>query len=113
MLTGGLGRPVSTDLSVIGKGKPTLVLAYANYSPTGGDALNRLSRVTKDYESRIEFVVADLGVPEGRNFAARHQLVDGQALFLMPDGRPLRTMSIPADERELRSRLDTRLADLE
>ncbi len=34
----GAGKPISTDLSVIGQGKPALVLAYENYSPAGGEA---------------------------------------------------------------------------
>jgi hypothetical protein len=113
LLTTGVGKPISTDLSVIGKGKPVLVLVYENYSPAGGDALNRLRQVMNDYDSRLDFVVADLGIPQGRAFANRYQLVDGQAMFLKQDGQPLRTTSIPADERELRSRLDSQLAAVE
>ena len=113
LLTMGVGKPISTDLSVIGKGKPVLVLAYENFSPTGGDALNRLRQVRSDYDSRLDFVVADLGTPQGRAFASRYQLVDGQAVFLRQDGQPLRVTSIPADERELRSRLESVLAVVE
>ncbi len=109
----GIGKPVSTDLSVIGQGKPVLVLVYENYSPTSGDALNRLNQVMNDYESRLDFVVADLGVPQGRAFADRYKLGNGQAMFLKPDGKPLRATSIPADERELRSQLDAKLAAVE
>ena len=109
----GVGKPISTDLSVIGQGKPALVLAYDNFSPTGGDALNRLRQVRNDYDSRLDFVVADLGTPQGRAFANRHQLVDGQAVFLRQDGQPLLVTSIPADERELRRRLESRLAAVE
>jgi len=35
-LTIGGGKPIGTDLSVIGQGKPAIVLAYENHSPTGG-----------------------------------------------------------------------------
>jgi hypothetical protein len=113
LLTMGVGKSISTDLSVIGQGKPVLVLAYENFSPTGGDALNRLRHVRSDYDSRLDFVVADLGTPQGRAFANRYQLVDGQAVFLKQDGQPLRVTSIPADERELRSRLESNLAAVE
>ena len=109
----GVGKPISTDLSVIGQGKPALVLAYDNFSPTGGDALNRLRQVRNDYDSLLDFVVADLGTPQGRTFANRYQLVDGQAVFLKQDGQPLQVTSIPADERELRSRLESILAAAE
>jgi len=112
-LTMGIGKPMSADLSVIGQGKPVLVLAYENFSPTGGDALNRLRQVKNDYESRLDFVVADLGTPQGRTFANRYQLANGQAVFLKQDGQPLQVTNIPADERELRNRLESSLAAVE
>jgi hypothetical protein len=46
-----VGKSISSDLSVIGQGKPALVLAYENYSPAGGEALNRLRQVKSDYDS--------------------------------------------------------------
>jgi hypothetical protein len=95
---------------VIGKGKAALVLVYQNHSPTGGEALNRLNQVRSDYESRYDFVVADLGVPQGRAFASRYQMVDGQAMFLNQDGEPLLVTGIPADEQALRRLLDSQLA---
>ena len=110
LLTIGIGKPISTDLSVIGRGKPVLALAYQNFSPTGGDALNRLRQVRGDYDARLDFVVADLGTPQGRTFANRYQLVDGQAVFLKQNGQLLRVTSIPVDERELRSLLKSTLA---
>ncbi|MFT7527662.1 MAG: hypothetical protein ACI9LY_002821 [Arenicella sp.] len=112
-LTMSGGKPIGSDLSVIGQGKPVLVLAYENYSPTGGDALNRLRRISSDYDSQLDFVVADLGTPDGRAFANRHQLFDGQAVLLKRNGQPLGGMSIPADEKELRSRLESKLAGVE
>lgn len=109
----GVGKPISADLSVIGQGKPVLVLAYENFSPAGGDALSRLRQVASDYDSRLDFVVADMGTPQGRAFTERYRLIDGQAVFLKPDGQLLRATSIPADEQELRRRLDSNLAAVE
>lgn len=109
----GSGKPISTDLSVIGQGKPALVLAYENFSPTGGDALNRLRKVRSDYDSRLVFVVADLGTPQGRTFADQYQLVDSLAAFLKQDGKLLRVTRIPEDEQELRNGLDSDLAAVE
>ena len=103
-------RPISSDLSALGQGRPALVLAYENYSPTGGEALARLDGVRADYEPRMDFRVADLGTPQGRTFAERHGLRDGLAVFLKPDGTPLRVTGIPADEQQLRRRLDAKLA---
>lgn len=110
LLVTGIGKPISTDLSVIGQGKPVLVLVYENYSPRSADAFERLRQVMDDYEPRLGFVVADLGVPQGRAFADRYQLVNGQALFLKQDGEPLQAMNVPTNEQELRSHLDAKLA---
>lgn len=109
----GVGKPISSDLSVIGQGKPALVLAYVNYSPTGGDALGRLRTISSDYASRLEFVVADMGTPPGLTFANRHKLGDGQAILMKQDGQPLEVINIPADEQALRRLLDAKLAAVE
>ncbi|MDX2504926.1 MAG: hypothetical protein QNL62_10690 [Gammaproteobacteria bacterium] len=113
LLTMGAGKPISSDLSIIGQGKPALVLAYENFTPTSGDALNRLRQVRSDYDARLDFVAADLGTPQGRAFANRYKLVGGQAVFLKRDGQPLEVTSIPVDEQALRSRLESNLAAME
>lgn len=104
------GKPLSSDLSVVGKGRPALVLAYENYSPTGGEALNRLRKIRSDYDPQLDFAVADLGNPQGRAFADHYQLGDGQAVFLNQGGQPLTVIRIPADEQKLRSLLEENLA---
>ena len=113
LLIMGAGKPISSDLSIIGQGKPVLVLAYENFTPTGGEALNRLRDIRGDFDSRLDFVVADIGTPHGRAFADRHQLFNGQAVFLKQDGQPLSVTSIPVDEQELRSLLEAKLAAVE
>lgn len=112
-LTTGVVKPVSTDLSVIGQGKPVLVLAYENFSPTGGEALERLREVRADYDSRMQIVVADLGTPQGRSFANRFGVGDGQTVFLDPDGRAVSIAHVPDDEQVLRRLLNDKLAMLE
>ena len=104
------GKPISTDLSTIGQGKPILVLAYENYSPTGGDALNQLRKVRSDFDTRLDFAVADLGTPLGRAFADKYRLFDGLAVFLTKNGQPRGTIRIAADEQDLRKILESKLA---
>ncbi len=106
-------NPMSADLSVVGQGRPSLVLGFESYSPAGGDALNRLNAVRGDYEDRMVFVVADLGTPQGQTFARQYNLRDGVAIFISPDGKPVKIASIPADEQMLRQQLDSRLARVE
>lgn len=109
----GSARPMSTDLSVIGKGKPVLVLVYENYTPSGAEALASLKKVRGDYESRVEFVVADLGVPDGRAFAEGNGLDNSQVMLMGPAGKPLTKSFLPADERSVRELLDAKLAVVE
>ena len=106
-------KPVSMDLSLVGQGKPSLVLAYENFSPTGGAALEQLRKVRGDYESRLVFIVADQGTPQGRQFALRYGLVDGQAMLLNGQASPLAAFLIPSDTTALRARLDTELGQSE
>lgn len=113
LLTMSVGKPISSDLSVIGQGKPALVLAYQNYSPPGGEALNRLRKVQDDYEEKIEFVVADLGTQAGSAFARQYDLVDGLAIVLMPNGEPVQVTGIPPEEHKLRDFLNAKLLELE
>ncbi len=106
----GVGKPIGSDLSIVGKGRPALVMAYENFSPDGGEALNRLRAIRSDYDAQLDFVIADLGTPQGREFASRHEIGDSQAVFLLPNGEPLQRTVIAHDEQELRQRLDAKLA---
>lgn len=109
----GAGGPVSTNLKLVGQGKPALVLAYENFSPGGGEALNRLRKVRSDYADRMHFIVADMGTPDGRAFVERHQLADGFAVFLSPEGDALQVTDIAVNEQELRTRLDEKLSSVQ
>jgi hypothetical protein len=99
-------KPMSSDLSQIGQGTPSVVLAYENFSPTGGEALARLKEVRPDYEPQLNFIVADLGTPQGRAFANRYQLRDGQAVLLGPNGQPIALAELAQSEQALRQQLD-------
>ena len=103
-------QPMSTDLSTIGQGQPSLVLAYENFSPESGAMLNQLNRISKDYQDVMNFAVADLGTPEGKAFASQHNLSNGAAVFLSAEGQPLRVSFLSGDEQALRKLLDEKLA---
>lgn len=102
--------PISTDLSQVGQGRPAMVLAYENFSPSGGEALTRINAVRGEYEDRMVFALADLGTPQGQAFANRHALRDAVAVVLTAEGVVHSKGAIPADPRRLRERLDGVLA---
>lgn len=105
-LTVLLVKPVSMDLSLIGQGKPSLVLAYENFSPTGGVALEVLREVRGDYDDRVQFIVADLGTPEGLGFARHHRLIDGRAMLLDSQGAPVGAWMLAENATSVSERLD-------
>jgi len=105
-LTVLLVKPVSMDLSLIGQGKPSLVLAYENFSPTGGVALEGLRALRGDHEDKVQFIVADLGTPDGLGFARRHRLVDGQAVLLDSQGAPIGAWMLSENPTAVSKRLD-------
>ena len=105
----GAGKPISADLTLVANGRPAIVLAYENFSPQGGAALNQLRKVRDEFDARMEFVIADLGTPQGRNFANRHELVDGLAVFMSETGEVIKVIPIPVDDQALRMLLNTLL----
>jgi len=99
-------KPLSTDLTLIGQGKPALVLAYENFAPSGIEAMERINRVRSDYDTNIKFLVADMGTPQGQAFTEQYELLDGMVIFLSADGQPVSIGTVPVNESELRRRLD-------
>ncbi len=103
-------QPMSSDLSKVGQGQPSLVLAYENFSPESGAMLNQLNSIREDYQDVMNFAVADLGTPEGKAFARQYNISNGLAVFLSGQGEPLRVSMLTADEQALRQLLDEKLA---
>ncbi len=95
-----------TDLSRIGEGRPALVLAFdANYG--GGIAVMELmNTIRPDYEDRIDFLIAQFGLPEGLAFASRYNAGDGTVLFFAGDGTNVHRLHLPDSEDQLRQTLD-------
>ena len=95
-----------TDLSLIGAGRATVVLAHdANYAG-GTEVMSLLSEIRNDYSSKVDFLVAHMGMAEGQEFARRHAAQDGTIVLFAGDGSPLRTLHQPRDIGELRATLN-------
>lgn len=90
-----------TDLTQIGTGRPSLVLAHdANYA--GGMAVMELMNAIRgDYEERVHFLVAHLGMADGQEFALRHGARDGVVLLFSDDGRNVGVLHQPKSVDEL------------
>jgi len=95
-----------TDLSKIGTGRPTLVLAHdSNYSG-GMEVMYLMNEIRDDYTGRVDFLVAHLGMADGQEFARRHGARDGVVLLFSGDGRNVSVLNKPQSSDELRLALN-------
>ncbi len=88
-------KPMSKDLSVIGEGKPAVVLVYESYAPAGMEAMERLKKVRPELESHMHFRVAHIGTPEGDMFVRRHDAFDGVMVLFDGQGKVVRVTMVP------------------
>lgn len=100
----------STDLSRVGNGLPALALAYDINSSGGMEVMKLMDALRDEYSNRVEFLIADLGTPQGRQFANRHNAINGTVMFYSAKGSYVRTIHVPPNTATLRSGLDDALA---
>ena len=98
-------KPMSKDLSVIGQGKPAVVLVYESYAPAGMEAMERLKKVRPDLESYMHFRVAHIGTPEGDLFVRRHDAFDGVMVLFNGAGEVVRVTMVPQAIDQLKAEL--------
>lgn len=103
------GRVISTDLSVIGGGRPVAVLAFESYSPQGMQAMDQINIIRDDFEDRLSFRVASIGSPDGDRFVARHGIRDGILVVLDGDGELLDMWGVVDDTTILARKLNAAL----
>jgi hypothetical protein len=97
-----------TDLSRIGQGQATLVLALdSNYSG-GASVMELLNEVRHEFTGSVQFLVASLALPNGRAFADQHRVSDGMVLLFDAQGQRVAVL-IPQNQDELRKALQQTL----
>ena len=69
-----------------------------------------MNALRDEYADRVEFLIADLGTPQGNQFANRHNGINGTVMFYSGKGSYVRTMHVPPNTETLRSGLDDALA---
>lgn len=99
-----------TDLTRIGKGQPALVLAYDINSMAGMQVMELFDDLRDEYAGRVELLVADLGVPDGRSFAQQYKASNGIVVVFLGNGSYLRTIHIPQSTDILRQAMEEALS---
>jgi hypothetical protein len=101
-----LPKGFSSDLSVIGQGKPVVVLAHNKDSVQSLKLMDMLNKVRHEYDDRMMFRVVDINTPEGRAFIDRQQVQLGTLLLFAPDGARRQVIGGIRQEAELRATLN-------
>jgi hypothetical protein len=94
-----------TDLSRVGAGKPALVLAHDANFAAGMAVMELMNVIRDDYAGEVEFLVAHLGMQDGRAFASRHAASDGSVLLFSAEGELVDTLRQPQTVDALRQAL--------
>jgi hypothetical protein len=95
-----LPQGYSTDTSLIGKGKPAIVLIYDSDNLVSDQLMASFNQVRDTYGNQIEFLLVDLNAPGGRQFANTNGVTTASALFFSPEGRQV-AVAHGAHEKEM------------
>jgi len=104
------GAAYPTDLTRVGAGTPTLVLAHDNSYIGGAAVMELMNDLRGDYTGRVDFLVAHLQMADGAAFARRFGAQDGTVMLFGADGRSLGILHMPRSVGELKGALDQALA---
>ncbi len=98
--------PYPTDLNRVGAGKPAVVLVYDVNTAGGMMVMELLAPIRDEYGDQVEFLVASLGLPEGRSFAQHYRISSGAVVFFSADASQNFTLRAPDSTEELRRILE-------
>ncbi len=105
------GAGYVTDLSRVGTGRATLVLAQDSNYVGGAEVMELMNVIRSDYAGRVEFLVAHLAMADAQAFAEHHAASDGTVLLFAGDGRRVGVLHHPRSQEELRSALTEAFGD--
>jgi hypothetical protein len=94
-----------TDLSRIGQGQPALVLSVDSNYMAGAEMMTVLNGLRPEFAGSVQFLVASIGLPEGRAFVDQHQTQDGSIVLFDARGERVAVLHGPRTQDELRQRL--------
>ena len=96
-----LPRGYSADLSLIGKGKPAIVLVRDKNSMGSMALLEVMHDIRNQNSAKIEFLVTDVNTPEGNAFIAAYNAAPTTLVFFDGSGNPLKLLYPPQNADSL------------
>lgn len=104
------GQAYPTDLSRIGAGTATLVLARDIGFVGGAEVMELMNELRPSYSGRMEFLATNLKLEAGAAFAAEHGMRDGSVVMFDAQGRRRGVLHMPPTADSLRAAIDQVLA---
>ncbi len=97
-----LPRIIPSDFSVVGKGNNAVVLVYDPNVLRSTEITSAMNAIRDDYKGDIEFLVAQLGSPTGRELSAAFGLDTVALIFFDGNGKVLQILHSSQDAASLR-----------
>ena len=102
LVWGMLPPTYSTDLSLVGKDKPAIVIVYESDSLSSMQLVEKMNPLRVTYEQQIHFILADVNDPNGAAFQRSANVHDGSALFYSAKGEKLFELQGPRETEVLK-----------
>lgn len=101
-----LPKGFKNDLSLVGQGLVSVVLAHDKNLVGGTTTMALLNKVRSDYEGKVEFLAVDIATPVGQAFVRQQGVRAIDLVMFSRQGSRLRVLNGGISEQELRSALD-------
>lgn len=100
-----LPRGYSDDLSLIGKGKPAIVLIRDKNAVQTFDLMEVMNGIRDQYAGQVEFLLTDFNTPQGRAFMAANEAPRVTLVLLDADGKRVKVLYPPQTAESLQQEI--------
>jgi hypothetical protein len=108
-----LPKGFSDDLSLIGKGKPAVVLVRDNQTVQSHELIDVMNALRDRYSAKVEFLLTDHNTPKGETFMAENQATRATLVLMDAQGKKVKILQAPQTEESLAQELDAVLGSLQ
>jgi len=86
-----------SDTSLIGQGRPAIVLIYDGNNAVSDQLIERFSQVRDEFTAEVEFILVDINAPGGSQFANTNAVSTASALFFDGKGERVTALYSPPE----------------
>jgi hypothetical protein len=104
-----LPKGFSDDLSLIGKGKPAVVLVRDNQTVQSHELIDVMNALRDRYAAKVEFLLTDHNTPKGETFMAENGATRATLVLMDAQGKKVKILHAPLTEESLAQELDAAL----